>query len=125
MTDKLSGKFNQSGSGASKRGPSVRVRVSIEEQAIIRDGAERAGLSVSGYIRNAVLDAPTTRAIRQPRVNRKLAAQLLGQLGIVRQAFEDAALELDITEGQKQYDATCRDFAELRTLWFEVFGREP
>lgn len=125
MTDKLKPEFNRSGSETRKRGPSVRVRVSIEEQAIIRDGAERAGLSVSGYMRNAVLDAPTTRAIRQPRVNRKLAAQLLGQLGIVRQAFEDAALELDITEGHKQFDATCRDFAELRTLWFEVFGREP
>ena len=52
MTDELKDKFNHSGSSTPKRGPSVRVRVSIEEQAIIRDGAERAGLSVSGYIRN-------------------------------------------------------------------------
>jgi len=125
MTDEITNIFNRSGSETRKRGPSVRVRVSIEEQAIIRERAERAGLSVSGYMREAVLEAPTTRAIRQPRVNRKLAAQLLGELGIVRQAFEDAALARDPIEGRAQYDATCRDFAELRTLWFEVFGREP
>ena len=73
----------KSGSEHRARGGIVAFRVSESERAELAQAAERAGLTLGSYIRQRVLSAPQTRAIRRPPVEQKLLAQLLGQLGRV------------------------------------------
>ena len=49
---------------------------------MLEQAAELAGLSLGSYVRQRVLTAPKTRAVRRPPIEQKLLAQLLGQLGV-------------------------------------------
>ena len=73
----------KSGSENRARGGVVAFRVSTEERAKLEQAAEHAGLTLGSYVRQRVLAAPKTRAVRRPPVEQKLLAQLLGQLGKV------------------------------------------
>lgn len=88
--------------------------------------ADRAGVSISSLIRSSVLDEPLSRAVRRPTINHKAAAQLLGQLGCVAEAFRQVAEASPEGEDyQALLDAACRDLSEMRLLWFQAMGREP
>jgi hypothetical protein len=73
----------RSGSEQRKRKPSIGFRASDEEQATIEAYADRAGLTVSSYVRDRSLAKPTTRAVRRPPVATAQLAQLLGLIGAV------------------------------------------
>ena len=73
----------RSGSENRARGSVVAFRVSEEERAELEQAAEIAGLTLGSYVRQRVLAAPKTRAVRRPPIEQKLLAQLLGQLGRV------------------------------------------
>lgn len=73
----------RSGSENRARGNIVAFRVSEEERAELEQAAELAGLTLGSYVRQRVLAAPKTRAVRRPPLEQKLLAQLLGQLGRV------------------------------------------
>ena len=73
----------RSGSENRARGNIVAFRVSEEERAELEQAAELAGLTLGSYVRQRVLTAPKTRAVRRPPIEQKLLAQLLGQLGRV------------------------------------------
>ena len=73
----------RSGSENRARGGIVAFRVSEEERAELEQAAELAGLTLGSYVRQRVLTAPKTRAVRRPPLEQKLLAQLLGQLGRV------------------------------------------
>ena len=73
----------RSGSENRARGGIVAFRVSEEERAELEQAAELAGLTLGSYVRQRVLAAPKTRAVRRPPIEQKLLAQLLGQLGRV------------------------------------------
>jgi hypothetical protein len=73
----------RSGSENRARGSVVAFRVSEEERAELEQAAELAGLTLGSYVRQRVLTAPKTRAVRRPPIEQKVLAQLLGQLGRV------------------------------------------
>ena len=73
----------RSGSENRARGNIVAFRVSEEERAVLEQAAELAGLTLGSYVRQRVLTAPKTRAVRRPPIEQKVLAQLLGQLGRV------------------------------------------
>ena len=73
----------RSGSENRARGNIVAFRVSEEERAELEQAAELAGLTLGSYVRQRVLTAPKTRAVRRPPIEQKVLAQLLGQLGRV------------------------------------------
>ena len=73
----------RSGSENRARGGVVAFRVSEEERAELEQAAELAGLTLGSYVRQRVLTAPKTRAVRRPPIEQKVLAQLLGQLGRV------------------------------------------
>lgn len=103
----------------------MRLRVSPEEAAEIRHLADRVGLSVSAYLRACGLGQKDIRAVRQPPVNRQLAARLIGELGRLSHEFRRAVDVADPADCAATIDAVHRDLAELRTLLFEALGREP
>ncbi len=59
----------------------LSIRLSPEERADLTSRAERAGLSVGGYFRAAVLDVPLPRVSRRPSADRAELARLLGAVG--------------------------------------------
>ncbi len=114
-----------SGSESRKRGAILQARFTHIEAAALRMRADRAGLTVGGLIRSAVLDAQPPRAMRRPSVNHQAVARLLGELGRVAEAFRQAAAAADKRQTHALIDAAQRDLAELRTACFEALGREP
>jgi hypothetical protein len=59
----------------------LTIRLPDDERAELEARADRAGLSVSGYFRSAVLDAPWPRVTRRPTVDQQLLARILDALG--------------------------------------------
>ncbi len=66
---------------AEARSKFVAVRCTAAKHAAYSAAAERAGLSVSDYLRSLADGAPAPRAARRPTVEAEQLARLLGQIG--------------------------------------------
>jgi hypothetical protein len=84
-----------SGSKRRQRPAVLQARFSTEEAAAIKGRADRAGTSVGGLIRSAILSAEPPRVVRRPSVNHQAVARVLGELGRVAEAFRQAAAAAD------------------------------
>jgi len=114
-----------SGSDNRNRKLAMRVRVSDSEQSEIRSRADRAGVSVSAYFRAAALGGKPLRAERQPAINRREVARLLGEIMRLREALVAAARQGDKARCTDLVESFDRDFWELRAACLEALGREP
>ena len=112
----------RSGSETRQRQITHKARFTKAESALIREQADRAGVSVAALIRFAVLDQPPLRASRMPTLNHETAAQLLGRLGQIASHLREAELA---GESVMLIEAAHRDLAEMRAVLFEALGREP
>lgn len=85
MTDRATKppKAGKSGSETRQRKTFLHMRATVGEKAQIEARAERAGLSVSGYLRASIFgtDAPQPRAARRPPVEKETLVRLLAELG--------------------------------------------
>lgn len=115
----------RSGNENRRRQITLKARFNDAEAALVREQADRAAVSVASLIRYAVLDQSPLRASRTPNVNRELAAQLLARLGQCAEALRQAADADNQQINSALIDAAHRDIAEMRTVLFEVLGREP
>lgn len=114
-----------SGSENRKRQITLKARFNDQEAALVREQADRAGVSVASLIRYALLDQTPLRAARSPTVNYELAAQLVGRLGQCAAALRQAAEADNPQINAALIEATHRDLAEMRTVLFEALGRQP
>jgi len=114
-----------SGSENRKRQITLKARFNDQEAALIKEQADRAGVSVAAVIRYAVLDQTPLRKSRAPTVNHEKAAQLLGVLGQCAAALRQAAEADQNGKNAAQIEAAHRDLAEMRVALFEALGREP
>lgn len=75
----------KSGSETRQRETFLHLRATLAEKAEIEARAERAGLSVSGYLRALAFgkDTPQPRAARRPPVEKETLVRLLAELGKV------------------------------------------
>jgi uncharacterized protein (DUF1778 family) len=71
----------RSGTETRQRRAIIGFRATAAERAELEAAAERAGLSLSSYVRAATLTAPETRAMRRATIERDALAQLLARLG--------------------------------------------
>lgn len=115
----------RSGSERRRRQHVHKARFTDQEDALIREQAARARVSIAALIRHALLSEKPLRASRQPSVNEETASRLLGLLGQHISALKAAAAKGSSEACDAEVKAACRDCAEMRALWFEVFGREP
>jgi Mobilization protein NikA len=115
------------GSGSEKRQRQVtlKARFTDAEAALIREQADRAGVSVASVLRYAVLGQTPLRASRQPSVNQEAAARLLGKMGRLASALRGCADAPDSAEIDPRIEAAHRDIADMRAALFEALGREP
>ena len=61
----------------------VCVRLSEPERHALGEAAEAAGLTLSGYVRRVLLDAPALRKARRPPVEKAELARLVAHIGKV------------------------------------------
>ena len=114
-----------SGSETRKRRTTLSARFNEAEAALVREQACRAGLPVSALIRQAVLDQKPPRKSRTPPLDRKTAAQLLGQIGQLATALREASDTAGPARNAAVIEATHRDLADMRAALFEALGRKP
>lgn len=114
-----------SGSENRQREITLKARFNDREAALIKEQADRAGVSVAALIRYALLDQTPLRATRRPSVNHQSAAQLLGQIGPLKSALMQAADGADGKRLEAEIAAACRDIADMRVALFQAMGREP
>lgn len=91
----LTARKARSGSETRQRGGVARMRLSAQEQAQLEAAAERAGMTVSSFMRHQCLGSAGPRAVRRPPVERAALAQLLGQLGKVGSNLNQIARALN------------------------------
>lgn len=115
----------KSGSEKRQRQITLKARFNDQEAALIKEQADRAGVTVASVIRYAVLDIPPLRAARSPTVKQELAAQLLGRLGQCAEALRQAAEADNPAINEALIEAAHRDLAEMRAALFEALGRQP
>ena len=114
-----------SGSENRKRQITLKARFNDQETALIKEQADRAGVSVAALIRFAVLGQTPLRKSRAPTINHEKAAQLLGRLGQCAEALRQAAEADPDGKNADLIEAAHRDLAEMRVALFQALGREP
>lgn len=61
----------------------ITFRVTAEEYAALKDGADASGLTLASYVRGTAIAAPRTRQRRRPSVEVEALARLLAALNKV------------------------------------------
>lgn len=117
----------KSGSETRQRRASIPVRYSDEERAEVHRRAERAGLTVSAYVRVQTLEIAGPRSQRRPAVEAQLLAKLLGQIGRIGNNVNQIAHAANAGEpprGSRLAEA-FDDIARMRAAVMEALGRNP
>lgn len=108
----ISPRRTRSGSQTRQRLHSAGMACTPAERAQLDAAAERAGMSVSAFMRHQCLGTPGPRAVRRPSVERGALAQMLGQLGKCGSNLNQIARVLN-SGGEPQGDI-AEAIAEIR-----------
>lgn len=114
----------RSGSETRQRPKLALMRCTPDEHAQLEAAADRAGMTVSAFMRHQCLGTAGPRAVRRPPVERAALAQLLAQLGkcgsnlnqIARALNSDREVLHDVPE-------TVADFREACATITRMLGR--
>jgi hypothetical protein len=116
-------------SGTEKRARDrhLTIRLSAEERAAIDAAAERSGLTMGSYARQALLGAPAPRQVRRPPIERKELARLLGELGKIGGNLNQLAREANqgLVVNQVELLAALASLRAVREAILVALGREP
>jgi hypothetical protein len=117
----------RTGSETRKRKPIIGFRALPEEAVKIEAAADRAGLTVSSYVRSRALEKPTTRAVRRPPVATAQLAQLLGLIGAAGGSLQSIARQLpgDAVVPQEEIKASLDAFRLAAAAIMNVLGIRP
>ncbi len=103
------------------------VRLAAEERAAVDAAAERAGLTVSSYARQAMLGAPAPRQVRRPPVEKKELARLLGEVGKIGGNLNQIARAVNtgVVVPNTKIDEALDGLQTVRDAILKALGREP
>ena len=105
----------------------VRVRLSAPERAALEAAADAAGLTLSGYVRRVVLDAPALRKARRPPVEKTELARLVAHIGKVGSNLNQLAHVGNagaVVDGVA-LAAELAELANVRAAIRAALGRDP
>jgi hypothetical protein len=105
----------------------LTVRLSAEERAALDEAADRAGLVVGSYARQAMLGAPAPRQVRRPPVERRELARLLGEIGRVGGNLNQIARAMNtgVLVYENEIGAALQELAVVRGAILKALGHEP
>jgi hypothetical protein len=105
----------------------LTVRLSAEERAAIDEAADRAGLVVGSYARQAMLGAPAPRQVRRPPVERRELARLLAELGHIGGNLNQLAKAVNtgVVAYGGEIEAALDGLQEVRAAILAALGRAP
>jgi hypothetical protein len=109
------------------RPPPLSIRLPPDERAELEARADRAGLSVSGYFRSAVLDAPRPRLTRRPSVVEQELGKLMGAVGKIGSNVNQLAHQANLGSwpDSRLVAQACADIRTMRNLLFRALGFTP
>jgi len=113
----------RSGTDKRQRALTLTARFNDQEARVIREQAERAGLSVGSLIRFALLNVPPPRATRSPTVNHVEVARLIGELGRLSDSLTRLASHHNAAP--RVIEEIARNLSEMRVVCFLALGRQP
>ena len=113
-----------------QRQAAIRLRVTDDERAAIESRAERAGLTVAGYLRAVVFgkDTPQPRAARRATIEAATLQRLLAELGKIGSNLNQIARRLNQGKDDIPAPIFAELAAELRAALRELLqalGKEP
>jgi hypothetical protein len=110
-----------------RRPPPLSIRLPPEERAELEARADRAGLSVSGYFRSAVLDTPRPRVTRRPSADRQELARLLGEAGRIGSNINQLAHQANLGSwpDSRLLAEACADIRSIRDMLIRALGVTP
>lgn len=115
----------RSGSETRQRGVIIPIRATFAERAKYEAEAERAGLTLSSYIRGRLDSAPETRARHRPTIDRVLIAQATAELSRVGGLLNQIARRLNFGDIEVAADlpATLAQARDAFAALLEASGR--
>jgi hypothetical protein len=116
-----------SGSETRHRTNHLKLRLTDDERSTLDAAAERAGLSLSGWARSTLLNAPPVRQARRPPIERAELHLLLSQLGKLGSNVNQIARVLN-GGGEAEPPALAgsrADIAMMRAAIMMALGRKP
>lgn len=115
------------GSEKRQRERTVTLRLTDKEHTRLCAKADKAGLSLSAFLRHAALGSAGPRAARKPPIDRELFARALAQLGKLGSNVNQLAKYGN--HGRLVNNAYLKEAAEqiaiLRAVFFIALGRDP
>lgn len=113
-----------SGSDKRHRGVTLSARFSDEEAAVVRQAADRAGLSVASLIRAGVLDEDRRpRAARRPPLSLAQLSLILLALGPVADSLRQIAGKAEIGHNDPGLKEAFAQLADLSGTCLQLMGR--
>lgn len=97
----------------------ITIRLSSAERRWLDQEAERCGITLSAFARNALLCVKPLRSARKPSVQISVLVRILDRLGVVVSALRGISLQIAATSGgvlPSVQRELLRTLAELRTL---------
>lgn len=115
------------GSNKRQRGRMLSIRLTDAEAEQLEAAANRAGLSLGGYARQTLLDAPPPRASRRPPIERAELARLLAHVGKLGSNINQLTKygNMGRLVDDPALAAAAADIAELRAAIMAALGRDP
>jgi hypothetical protein len=116
----------RSGSEKRQRQAVRQMRLSVTECAQLDVAAERAGMSISAFMRHQCLGTSGPRAARRPPLETALLAQALGQLGKCGSNVNQIAHALNA--GGDEPDWIAETLADVRAACADIMralGKTP
>jgi len=114
-----------SGTDIRQRRVSISARFNDQEAALLREAADRAGVSMASLIRMAVLDEPLSRATRRPTCSTTTLARLVHDLGPVADSLRQLAAHAGGGEEDPRLTAALDHLADMSFLCLEAMRRVP
>jgi hypothetical protein len=108
-----------------KRLSPLSIRVTEEEKERIVENANKAGQSVSGYLKKLALNVDPPRQSRRPPVEQKMLAQMLAHAAAIRDQLHEISLTGADDRQALLMERAVDDLAEIRAALLNAMGRKP
>lgn len=109
---------------SSKRTPPFSIRLSQEERAEIEKRAADAGLTIGGYCKSIIFNAPPPRRSRRPPIDKVELARLLGEIGRLGNNLNQIAhkLNMEVLIDLPELQSALKDLGILRASVVMALG---